>query len=247
MKKFNILLFFLLLLSSFVVVAQPPGQVLGDLTIVYPKQDVVALEKNFTAHVHVYNSLNELLNNNDYDCYVHVYDIYGNHEAQEKFINDDNNIDKEWVYNTSVHNDEGWHSYNIFCNTTTETGAVSGSFLSAIGGVDTTNSNNSFTGIFLLLGFGLIAFILILSGAYVNDKKLLGVKLFLWGFGLFHILILSGILMSQSFFNTDISNLLRYNGLLISYFSIVIIGVGYVIYNYIIYYFMDNVMEDGTK
>jgi len=239
---YPIFFFFLLIFSSVSVLGV---QEVGELTILYPKQTVYSLDYDSELSFQAFNSTGSILINSDYDCIIKVYDVNGVEEYSGALTNNIDTYTKTYTVNSSAHIDLGVHSYNLWCNNSVITGAVSNSYTVSTGGADTNILNNSLTGIFLLLGLGLIAFISLSSSSYISDKKLEGIKLFLWGFGLLHIMIISGILMLQSLSETDIGNILRYNDVLIGYFIIITLAILYIIYYYIGYYFIDNVTDDN--
>ena len=100
-----------------------------------------------------------MLLNTEFSCYIHVYNASNYHEVEAEMGNDVNGIDKEYTLNSSIHSIGGWHSYNIWCNTTDEYGAVSESFEITHNGLE-TETTYSYT---LLTIIGLIAILFLLS------------------------------------------------------------------------------------
>lgn len=222
-------LFLLIILGSVSVFAQPPGQILGDLTILYPKYDIVKVNENFTAHFHVYNSLNELLDNTDFDCFVHVYGTNGSHEFQEETLNDPNGIDKEWLYDASAHNDIGWHAYNVFCNTTSENGAVAGSFLVSHSGFD---YNDAFKiALIYIIGVSLLMFLL-LYVAFKLDERHLVLKFFIISFVIFLASTITKSVYVMNFDDLSINLVKYYMRFLKAFVYYVIIAFCWIIADY---------------
>lgn len=152
MRKIKLIFWiFVLFLMFNLAYAQPPGQVLGNMNILYPKFDSIAYGTNFTFHLHAFDELGVLLNNTLYDCRIHIYEPNGSHIIEDFMSNDTNYVDKEFIFDEAVHTDLGWHSYNIWCYSSNEAGAISNSFLVSATGEDfTTSSSIIYFGLFIV-------------------------------------------------------------------------------------------------
>lgn len=206
----NLFFIFLLLTFSISVFAQPPGQVLGDLQLIYPKQDIFRVGDDINLHVHAYNSLNQLMNITSYDCYIHIYGIDGNHEVEDEMDDDSNWIDKEYTFNATYHEDTGYHSYNIFCNTSNEQGAVSEVFLFTYNGEEINDNWLPLLLVFITVMFGSFWLSNNIKAspkpkAKFSERIMLFMKMIYYYYGYAHFLFISIIALLMSL-SKNISN-----------------------------------------
>lgn len=140
-KKNFFWIFVLFLVFSSFVSAQPPGQTLGTMDILYPKFDSIRYGETFTFHLHAFDELGNILNNSDYTCDIHIYGVNGSHEIEDVMNDDSNWVDKEYEFTANVSDHVGWHSYNIWCYSVAEQGAISEPFLVSKSGEDFTTAS----------------------------------------------------------------------------------------------------------
>lgn len=183
-KKYIYILMFLLVLGF--VTAQPPftpaPQEEGMLEIAFPKIVVFPKETMVELHVHVFNQSGMLMLNDTTDCYIHIYNLLGNHIVDEQMEFDDNQIDFFYETNDSLITKNGEYTYIVWCNASffveqgipnTIGGFVSNSILFNENGAQ---SGDTFTGIMIAL---VAAIALLTSIGYYNMKNP-ATKLLFW-------------------------------------------------------------------
>lgn len=163
MKK-NFLFFVLFLVLINIAYAQPPFQTStstnNGLIILYPKQDVFQQNTNFTLHFHVLNSSGYMLANTASTCSIHIYDPSGSHIFQGLLSNDANTLDKDISLNTSFSAIDKSYSYNVWCNSSTQAGYLSGGYeITGSGYVQASGTGVLVVLILIPLLFGLILLI----------------------------------------------------------------------------------------
>jgi len=161
-KKLISFVFVLIFLVPFVFAQPPQTQVnLEGLDIAYPKYQYVSKDVGFTLHTHVFNS-SSLVTNETASCFVHIYDHFGNHSAK---------VDMDWEYpefeayiNAGNFSENGFHSYIISCNSSTQAGFSSGAFEVNLYGQELTEGNAinfNFAMVFMM-----VLFVLALIGIF---------------------------------------------------------------------------------
>lgn len=131
-KKFFVFLM-LLFITSLVLGQQagPPTQTTTNLEvglqIFYPEFKAVKLDEGFLLHLHVNNKSNGLvIDNSLVNCTLHIYNTTGYHIFQGVLNKDDNNVDHELFLNKNNFSIIGTHAFNIYCETNSLGGEVSG-------------------------------------------------------------------------------------------------------------------------
>lgn len=161
------LLLLALLVAMSIASAAPPFQEstqTGQLTLLYPKVEVFKQYESETLHFHVLNSTNRILTANNVSCMVHLYDPDNDHVLDTNLVSDGE--DYEFSANTT---ETGRYAYNVWCNSTTEGGYVSGYY-----DVSVTGKIEPVEGRFLAGAIALIPLIfslLLLLGAFHLEEE----------------------------------------------------------------------------
>lgn len=163
-KQILILPIFFLFLLTFVASAPwDSGETIiqistGDntLELIYPKDPYYKINEPFTVHIHALNSSGTALTNDEFDCQGHFYDTQSNH-LLDIFSVPEGIYDEDFNINTTLTNSIGTKPYNIYCNSTTESGFISGLFF-----ITEDSEEKSTTGNGLLIAIILIPLILAL-------------------------------------------------------------------------------------
>lgn len=179
MKFKNLFLIFILLFSVASAFAAPPGQTLGVMNILYPKVDSIKVDDNFYFHLHAFDELGNILNNSDYTCNIHIYGPMGSHEIESVMVNDANGYDKEFIYNSSSNNELGWHSYNIWCYSVNEAGAISEPFRVTVDGTNKDTQGSALLAIVALIPLIFGLFMVLGASTLGDDHNALRIALFL--------------------------------------------------------------------
>lgn len=124
-------LIFLAGLSS--VAAAPPFTAtttnINGYTIFFPEFGVVPAGDSFNLHIHISNISNGMpLENDEADCFLHLYDITGNHTFESPVMTKDSNLYDHTVFITEGNFTEGLHGFYIWCNSTYLGGEAKGTF-----------------------------------------------------------------------------------------------------------------------
>lgn len=154
MKKKILILFIFLFLINFVV-AQPPFQVVdeGGLSILYPQYEYVVQNSTFSLMIHVLND-STLLTNSTTQCNLDLYNSSGDETLTNMLEWEGDEFELDIA--SGNFSDLGVHAYYIECNTSTQTGAVSGSLIVNSLGEELNESkalNFNFSMIILLIFF----------------------------------------------------------------------------------------------
>lgn len=118
----------MLCMIGLVIAVPPQAQVseIGSIEIGYPKYNYAGFQQNFSLHFHVFNATSQLSNVTT-SCDVHIYDEAGSHVTKQPALYDD----PEFELSIDQGNFTTYriHAYIIYCNSSTESGFVSGEFL----------------------------------------------------------------------------------------------------------------------
>lgn len=129
------------------------------LQVFYPDFDSVKQDQGFELHIHVSNLSNGYpLTNDVVDCYLHLYNSSGDHTYENGVMDKDPDlIDHELFLGGGNFSDLGWHSYYIWCNSTTLGGSAKGTFqVTPTGEIGTTSKAVFYVGILFLLAILLL-------------------------------------------------------------------------------------------
>ena len=160
MVKIKILLVLLLIATLTTVSAEKVTQTNINpnegLTVFYPKFEVVQQNSTFKLHLHVANiSTGLTLNNTKVDCFLHLYNLTGDHTLESGVLGKDSNgWDHELTISSGNFTAIGIHAFYIWCNATNIGGEASGTFIVSIGGEEMTSGRS-----ILLLGLILLIFV----------------------------------------------------------------------------------------
>lgn len=133
MKK-EISLIVLALFFINIASAQPPFEknvgISNGLQIFSPQFEYLEQNVGFELHLHVSNISNGIQFNNSFvDCFVHLYDIVGNHTFESGILEKDlNGVDHEIYIAPENFSNIGINSFFIFCNTSNLGGEVRGTY-----------------------------------------------------------------------------------------------------------------------
>ena len=174
MKVGNRLFLFLivsLFLVSFVVADKPSVSTVqtnpNGYQIYYPEFESVKINTGFTLHLHVSNiSDGYPLLNTEVSCYLHLYDMSGNHTFESGILKKDSNgLDHEVYIAPANFSSLYTHSFYIWCNSSDFGGEAKGTFeVTPTGFIGTL-------GFYLLLL--IISLMLIVIGYSVEDEWLI--------------------------------------------------------------------------
>lgn len=162
-----IAVFFLMTIVSAVPPQTQVSSIDTGLQIAYPKYDYVKQGESFYLHSHVFNKTSYV---EDANCYIHLYDPYGSHLLKSQMENPPGEFDYEIYIDENNFSEVGIHGYILQCNTTIESGFVSGAFeITATGEpIDTAKA---------IFYIGLLFVLIILMGlslwAHFQDKTLM--------------------------------------------------------------------------
>jgi len=153
MKK-TLIIIFILTLLPLVTSVSPIIQIAetGSLEISYPKYFYVPLNQNFSLQVHVWNKT-DMITNNEATCFFHFYNVTGTHICENWLEWDSNNLEFKLNINSENFTTKGTHPYIISCNTTGQTGFVSGAIEVNTYGLTPLEAN---TFLFFVIGFLII-------------------------------------------------------------------------------------------
>lgn len=133
------------------------------LQIFYPEYDTVKQGESFTLHVHVGNLSNGYeFPPSEYDCYLHLYGIDGNHILQQQLEED--TIEEMLYIDGGNFSELGTYVYYIHCNTTTLGGSVKGIYLVTPTGL--SDNNNLIFSLFIII----FIFGITLLGLYTRNE-----------------------------------------------------------------------------
>jgi len=129
-RKLFVYLFLSILLMSFVV-AQPPfetqtAEVDETINVFYPKFNYVPKDIGFNLHLHISNATSLIYDTGS--CFIHIYDLSGNHICEQWLDKDSNGLEFETSISAGNFSQIGNHAWTIQCNTTNEIGSASGVF-----------------------------------------------------------------------------------------------------------------------
>lgn len=86
------------------------------ITIHIPSKNYLEKGTDFDFHIHTYLNTGQILWNNQTDCWLHLYDPFGNHLMQTTFSNEANIVDKIAYINGSVYLEQlGEHPWIVWC------------------------------------------------------------------------------------------------------------------------------------
>lgn len=161
MKKIMLFMFLFIMLTAICSGQRIIQTNIGDneLDIVFPKIDYVKTNEELGLYFHVFNSTGYILTGNQADCYVHLYDSLDEHLIKEKAIA--NGSDYYVSLEKSDINQEGYYSFNIWCNSSTEAGFASSSFYANNKGVYL--DGGVYIGLALLILLNLAIFVLLFN------------------------------------------------------------------------------------
>ena len=132
-KTLPLFLFIFVILSMGAVSAVPPVQTntASDVgfQIFYPAIEQVPQYGSFKLHIHVSNkSTGYPLLNTEADCFLHLYDIYGNHTFEGKLGLDSNGQDWDVFIASGNFSTLGQHGFYMWCNNSVFGGEEKGTF-----------------------------------------------------------------------------------------------------------------------
>lgn len=173
MKTWNKVLMLLLMLFLLVwtvfaispVLQQPSGDVF--LLIEYPKLEYLALDSDFTANFHVYNSTGFLTSNTSTDCFFYLYNESGGLLFQKEL--EYSQSDNEFYVNIGKGNLSyvGSLVYLLNCNGT-EAGFISSAF--EVTKTGTAPSPNDTLQISLIIGLLTLIVVFLFFGSYYISR-----------------------------------------------------------------------------
>jgi len=182
-KIFLIFIFILLVLLPSVFSVKTTQTTLGEfgLDIESPGAEYLKQNRAYTVNIHVFNRSNgAYLTNETTDCFIHLYNITGNHLIDEKFVIFDHNLDFEYIISAGNLSQLGVHDYIIQCNTTNLGGFIKSRFIVTPTGMDAMKFDQDKM-IPITIAFILIILVFIIGGIYGLVSK---AKIFqLIGFG----------------------------------------------------------------
>lgn len=235
-KKSIFLLFFFLIIFSYQIISVPAPQALGTLQIIYPKTEFFHYGENSSLNFHAVSALNVPLNVTNFNCQAHIYDAKNNHVMViNSLVNDSNWYDKKIILNSSVYNKLGQHSYNLFCNSSIDSGTISDTFYITRNGEEYKPELLAINNIFLILGFGLIGIFCFWISTMFIDKGVEHLKKLFFYLGLVHILIISFVIATTTSCSGGLcGDINRYGVFGETYAYIMVLMLMYVIYSYAI-------------
>lgn len=146
--------------------AAPPFQTSdsdSELTVIYPKRDVLKVGVPVTLHTHVFNASGIPVTNETVNCTLHIYNGSGVHILNEQMGFD--GVEWELDINATVLGVVGSHAFIIFCHDGFIGGFASGAFEITTDGVVESGSD---AWVFLAFLPFLFAFLLVV-GARLFD------------------------------------------------------------------------------
>ena len=165
-NKLNLFIFlFIFIALASNVLAQPPFEdvqvesATRGIVIEYPKYMYIEQGQNFTLHTHVIDKTNgTILTNETTNCFLHLYNKYGQHVLQEDMDFSSNGIEFELYIGEGNFTNLGLYAYIIQCNATLNRGGFdAGNFEITVSGEpeDPTDTTS---------GISIILFILLING-----------------------------------------------------------------------------------
>ena len=179
-SKLTLFFFFLFLITfSISVFGEPPfstQEATGDETLELRNPTVNYIKQNLDGvklHIHLFNRSNGLIiNNNSADCYVHIYNIRGGHilEKEMGFEYNPDNTGGEFELSIGPGNfsEIGQHSFIVHCNTSSQGGFTSSSFVITEDGLDPDRIKDPYN--LMIYGAYLILVLILISFAHVFKK-----------------------------------------------------------------------------
>jgi len=220
-NKGLILFVFLILIVPAVLAQQPApfqeSELPTQLEIAVPKVEYIPESSVFDFHIHTFNSSGHIQSNSTTDCYIHIYNLTGNHILEEEMLFDSNNMDFYYELNTSFSSELGYLPYIVQCNNTDEGGYASGDIpINNRTKINGLWSDNMLAIILSILGvvvyFGLIGYAALrVSGMYL-DKKLFWMALLCFSYTFIELIYMVGLVWLNETGGSDVLvNLMQIN------------------------------------
>ncbi len=132
------------------------------LQIFLPKQDYFKSNQNFSITALVLNSTNDwLISNSTISCRILTFNKTGDVLFNSSMtLNNYGNM--FYIINAASLSNNGFYTYNIFCNSSNEEGMVSSAFKMTPTGDSNDNNSNAFIGVILII-FGVIIVLIIVA------------------------------------------------------------------------------------
>jgi len=115
---------------------------LNGYQIFAPAFDVIPSGQNFNLHVHASNiSTGRPLLNTEISCYLHLYNITGNHTFESRILDKDSNLLDHEIFIDGANFTQGQHGFYIWCNSTDFGGEIKGLYEVTYSGKQMSSSN----------------------------------------------------------------------------------------------------------
>jgi len=184
MRKLFLFIFLSLFLIS-LVIAQPPFETRlneNGYQIFFPEFEIVPANTPFNLHIHVSNISDGMpLENTEVSCFVHLYNVSGNHTFESNAMSVDSNLHDWDLFLAPGNFTPGVHGFYIWCNSTEFGGEVKGTFLVTNSGNSIEEGNSSVLNITIIF-FMILSILLFINFIIVKDKPQVKWTSFLIGF-----------------------------------------------------------------
>lgn len=196
MKKTIIYLFLFVMLCfnvfavGSVITIQTPEE--PGLVLIYPNIFTYKQGIEFNLTFRAVNATGFEIENDEYNCSIHVYDNRNNHIIQDILTLEPNGEDQYFTINNSISKNLGRYKYLLECNNTEVAGFVSSGFI-------ISNANDIDADILsIIIAFGIIAFLLLYFMTGLDETHII-LKILLSYASLFILLIMiPGVLLKEN-------------------------------------------------
>ncbi len=196
------------------------------LEIEFPIIEVFPVNSDIELNFHIFNSTNFILDNTSVICYLHMFNVTGNHLVSGNLTYDPTELDFFYIADKSLFKNYGKYSYVVYCHDDNEAAFLGTEFeVSTIG---LSQEETGFHTLGMVLGLGIIAF-LFLFFAWILDKEHSLLRIILMMFSVYIMLLIPSSL-ANGFFNTtdNIINILMWFMRL--FFTYLFVYLNYVIW-----------------
>lgn len=159
---FLFIIVFIILINTVLGVSpfiQTSGEA-GVLQISVPKPLIFALNSNITeGHIHVFNSTGYALEPiTDVNCSVHIYNNLNKHVLEQNLTADENSFDMVITLDMTYFSEIGEYGFIIWCESGTEAGFTSTSFLVTRSGSEYPNQTALISVVIFIIGLTSLLF-----------------------------------------------------------------------------------------